>query len=97
MALEQASGYVTESMGVVVNMDMKSCLDEVNQDRLMYQLSTKIRDKTLLRLIMKYLQSGILSGGGVISQRIKGTPQGSPLSPLLSNIVLDELDKELEK
>jgi len=96
MALEQASGYVTESMGVVVNMDIKSCLDEVNQDRLMYQLSTKIGDKTLLRLIREYLQSGILSGG-LISQRIKGTPQGSPLSPLLSNIVLDELDKELEK
>jgi group II intron reverse transcriptase/maturase len=96
MALEQASEYVAEGMGVVVDMDMKSFFDEVNHDRLMYQLSTKIGDKTLLRLIRRYLQSGILSGG-LISQRIKGTPQGSPLSPLLSNIVLDELDKELEK
>ena len=76
-------------------MDMKSFFDEVNHDRLMYQLSTKIGDKTLLRLIRKYLRSGILSGG-LISQRTKGAPQGSPLSPLLSNIVLDELDKELE-
>jgi len=96
MALQQASGYVTGGRGVVVDMDMKSFFDEVNHDRLMYQLSTRIGDKTLLRLIRKYLQSGILAGG-LISQRTKGTPQGSPLSPLLSNIVLDELDKELEK
>lgn len=94
-ALRQASGYVTEGRGVVVDMDMKSFFDEVNHDRLMYKLSTRIGDKTLLRLIRKYLQSGILLGG-LISQRTKGTPQGSPLSPLLSNIVLDELDKELE-
>jgi retron-type reverse transcriptase len=77
-------------------MDMKSFFDEVNHDRLMYQLSTKIKDKTILKMIRKYLQSGVLSGG-LISQRTKGTPQDSPLSPLLSNIVLDELDKELEK
>ena len=96
MAMRQASEYVTEGRSVVVDMDMKSFFDEVNHDRLMYQLSTKIEDKTLLRLIRKYLQSGILSGG-LISQRLKGTPQGSPLSPLLSNIVLDELDTELEK
>ena len=96
MALRQASEYVIEGRDVVVDMDMKSFFDEVNHDRLMYQLSTKIGDKTLLKLIRKYLRSGILAGG-LISQRTKGTPQGSPLSPLLSNIVLDELDKELEK
>jgi len=95
-ALQQASAYVTEGREVVVDMDMKSFFDEVNHDRLMYELSTKVGDKILLRLIRKYLQSGILQGG-LISQRTKGTPQGSPLSPLLSNIVLDELDKELEK
>jgi len=95
-ALQQASEYVAEGRKVVVDMDMKSFFDEVNHDRLMYELSTKIGDKILLRLIRKYLRSGILSGG-LISQRTKGTPQGSPLSPLLSNIVLDELDKELEK
>lgn len=96
IALQQASEYVAEGREVVVDMDMKSFFDEVNHDRLMYELSTKIRDKILLRLIRKYLRSGILSGG-LVSQRTKGTPQGSPLSPLLSNIVLDELDKELEK
>lgn len=96
MALRQASEYVAEGRDVVVDMDMKSFFDEVNHDRLMYRLSTKIRDKTLLKLIRRYLRSGILSGG-LLSQRTKGTPQGSPLSPLLSNIVLDELDKELEK
>ena len=96
MALHEASRYVSEGRKVVVDMDMKSFFDEVNHDRLMYQLSTKISDKTFLRLIRKYLQSGILTSG-LMSQRTKGTPQGSPLSPLLSNIVLDELDKELEK
>jgi len=63
MALQQASKYVTGGRRVVVDMDMKSFFDEVNHDRLMYQLSIKIGDKTLLRLIRKYLQSGILSGG----------------------------------
>jgi len=86
-ALRQASEYVKAGREIVVDMDMKSFFDEVNHDRLMYQLSTKIGDKVLLRLIRKYLQSGVLTGG-LISQRTKGTPQGSPLSPLLSNIVL---------
>jgi len=95
-ALQQASEYVQTGRTTVVDMDLKSFFDEVNHDRLMYRLSTKIGDKVLLRLIRKYLRSGILSGG-LISQRTKGTPQGSPLSPLLSNIVLDELDRELEK
>lgn len=96
MALRQASGYVEDGRNVVVDMDMKSFFDEVNHDRLMYRLSERIQDKILLHLIRKYLQSGILMEG-VINQCHKGTPQGSPLSPLLSNIVLDELDKELEK
>lgn len=95
-AIERASGYVREGRNVVVDMDMKSFFDEVNHDRLMHRLSKHIKDKQLLRLIRKYLQSGVMVGG-LVHQRLKGTPQGSPLSPLLSNVVLDELDKELEK
>ena len=79
-----------------MDIDLEKFFDRVNHDRLMYRLSEKIGDKHLLRLIRKYLQSGVLTGG-LISQQTEGTPQGSPLSPLLSNIVLDELDKELEK
>ena len=95
-AIMRASRYVSEGMTVVVDMDMKSFFDEVNHDRLMYRLSRLIQDKGLLKLIRKYLQSGVMIGG-LSHQRLKGTPQGSPLSPLLSNIVLDALDKELEK
>jgi|LGVE01.1.fsa_nt_gb group II intron reverse transcriptase/maturase len=95
-ALHQASTYVNEGRSVVVDMDMKSFFDEVNHDRLMRRLSSRIKDRALLLLIRRYLQSGIMVDG-LVSQRIKGTPQGSPLSPLLSNIVLDELDKELER
>src|SRR3954469_24152321 len=70
--------------------------DKVNHDRLMSTLVKRIDDKPLLKLIRKYLQAGVMING-VVSSTEKGTPQGGPLSPLLSNIVLDELDKELEK
>lgn len=95
-ALRKGSEYVEEGRGIVVDMDLKTFFDVVNHDRLMYVLSLTIGDKTLLGLIRKYLQSGIMVDG-IVSQRTEGTPQGSPLSPLLSNIVLDELDKELER
>ncbi len=95
-ALNKASEYVKEGRIKVIDIDLKTFFDLVNHDRLMYELSTKIGDKILLQLIRKYLQTGIMKGG-VVSQRLEGTPQGSPLSPLLSNIVLDELDRELEK
>ena len=95
-ALQKASEYVSSGRTVVVDIDLQNFFDAVNHDRLMYRLSTKIGDKTLLKLIRKYLQSGIMTDG-VVSQRSEGTPQGSPLSPLLSNIVLDELDRELER
>jgi RNA-directed DNA polymerase len=95
-ALRKSSEYIKGDKGIVVDIDLEKFFDRVNHDRLMYSLSQKIGDKVLLRLIRRYLQSGILTGG-LISQRIEGTPQGSPLSPLLSNIVLDELDKELER
>lgn len=94
-ALKVASGHVQDGRRVVVDIDLKNFFDVVNHDRLMSRLSERIGDKTLLKLIRKYLQSGIMEDG-IVSQRLEGTPQGSPLSPILSNIVLDELDKELE-
>jgi RNA-directed DNA polymerase len=94
--LKKASEYVEQGRSKVVDIDLKTFFDLVNHDRLMQALSTKIGDKILLKLIRKYLQTGMMQGG-IVSQRLEGTPQGSPLSPLLSNIVLDELDKELEK
>lgn len=94
--LRQACTYVRAGYRYIVDIDLAQFFDEVNHDRLMWTLSRRIGDKTLLKLINKFLKSGILEGG-MSSQRTKGTPQGSPLSPLLSNIVLDELDKELER
>ena len=95
-ALHKGSEYVADGRDIVVDIDLKTFFDVVNHDRLMYLLSQTIGDKRLLRLIRKYLQTGVMTGG-LTSQRTEGTPQGSPLSPLLSNIVLDELDKELER
>lgn len=95
-AVLQAQGYLNEGKIWVLELDLEKFFDKVNHDRLMSMLSRRVTDKRLLKLIRSYLTSGILEDG-IISQRIEGTPQGSPLSPLLSNIVLDELDKELEK
>ena len=95
-ALKKSSEYIKGGKDIVVDIDLEKFFDRVNHDRLMHRLSQTVGDKVLLRLIRRYLQSGILTGG-LLSQRTEGTPQGSPLSPLLSNIVLDELDKELEK
>ena len=95
-AVLQAQEYVRGGKEWIVELDLEKFFDKVNHDRLMSVLSRTITDKPTLKLIRKYLTSGILEDG-VISQRTEGTPQGSPLSPLLSNVVLDELDKELEK
>ena len=95
-ALKQAGEYVAQGKGYVIDLDLEKFFDEVNHHRLMWLLSTRIGDGRVLQLIHRYLQAGMLQEG-LNQQRIKGTPQGSPLSPLLSNIVLDELDKELEQ
>lgn len=94
-ALKQAAEYVRQGRGHVIDLDLEKFFDEVNHHRLMWLLSTRIGDGILLKLIGRYLRAGMMESG-LTTQRIKGTPQGSPLSPLLSNIVLDELDKELE-
>jgi RNA-directed DNA polymerase len=80
----------------VVDIDIEKFFDRVNHDMLMAKIARKVEDKRILRLIRAYLKAGIMVGG-IVSARAEGTPQGGPLSPLLSNIVLDELDKELEK
>jgi len=94
-AVMQAKEYITSGKTYVIEMDLEKFFDKVNHDRLMSVLSEKISDKRVLQLIRSYLTSGIMEGG-IVSQQQEGTPQGSPLSPLLSNIVLDGLDKELE-
>lgn len=95
-AVKQASAYIMAGHEWVVDIDLKSFFDHINHDRLMQRLYKGIGDKRLLHLIRKYLRAGLLLGG-LEQQRTSGTPQGGPISPLLSNIVLDELDKELEK
>ena len=94
-AVKQAQTYVNEGYQVIIDLDLQSFFDVVNQNFLMSLLNRKIQDRMVLKLIRKYLQAGILIDG-LIQERRTGTPQGSPLSPLLSNIILNELDKELE-
>lgn len=94
-AIKAAQAYVQEGKDWVVDIDISAFFDHVNHDILMHRLSQNIRDKAVLRLIGEYLRADMLDGG----QRVKrktGTPQGGPLSPLLANIYLDKLDKELE-
>lgn len=94
-AIDQALHYLNSGCWYVVEIDLEQFFDRVNHDKLMHQLSSRILDKRVLKLIRRYLQSGIMSNGVVIPNR-EGTPQGGNLSPILSNIVLDQLDKELE-
>jgi len=95
-AVRAAQQYVGEGRRRVVDLDLEKFFDRVNHDVLMARVARKVKDKRVLRLIRRYLQSGVLIGGLVEPNR-QGTPQGGPLSPLLSNILLDDLDKELEK
>ena len=95
-ALKCAKTYVQDGYRYIVDIDLEKFFDQVNHDKLMSRLATRINDKRVLRLIRRYLTSGVMIGG-LVSPTDRGTPQGGPLSPLLSNIVLDQLDKELEK
>jgi RNA-directed DNA polymerase len=95
-AIEQSARYIRSGKEWVVDIDLEKFFDKINHDRLMQRLGKGIGDKRLLRLINYYLKAGLMAEG-MVKQRTSGTPQGGPLSPLLSNIVLDELDKELEK
>jgi group II intron reverse transcriptase/maturase len=95
-AVKAARQYVAAGCRVVVDMDLEKFFDRVNHDLLMQKLSTKTDDGRVLRLIRRYLEAGMMADG-IVSQRLVGTPQGGPLSPLLSNILLTELDRELER
>jgi retron-type reverse transcriptase len=95
-AVRMAREYVAAGKRWVVDMDLEKFFDRVNHDVLMARVARKVKDPRVLGLIRRYLQAGLMQGG-VASQRVEGTPQGGPLSPLLSNILLDDLDKELER
>jgi RNA-directed DNA polymerase len=95
-AVQQAKKYIAEGYEWIVDIDLDKFFDRVNHDILMGRLAKRIEDKRILRLIRRYLQVGIMVHG-VVQERWEGTPQGGPLSPLLSNLLLDELDKELER
>ncbi len=95
-AVEAAQGYIAEGYRWVVDLDLEKFFDRVNHDRLMAKIAERISDKRMLRLIRAFLRAGVMENG-LVSPVDEGTPQGGPLSPLLSNIVLDELDRELER
>jgi RNA-directed DNA polymerase len=95
-AVLRAQAYVQEGRSFVVDIDLEKFFDRVNHDILMGRLTKRIADRRVLRLIRRYLNAGILANGVVI-ERHEGTPQGGPLSPLLANVLLDEVDKELER
>jgi RNA-directed DNA polymerase len=95
-AVRQAREHVASGRRWVVDIDLEKFFDRVNHDALMSRVAREVKDKRVLALIRRYLQAGVMENG-VESQTVEGTPQGGPLSPLLSNILLDDLDKEIEK
>ena len=95
-AVYQIREYIQEGYRVAVDMDLSKFFDTVNHDVLMHRVARKVRDKRVLRLIGKYLRAGVMVNGRLQATR-RGVPQGGPLSPLLANILLDDLDKELER
>jgi RNA-directed DNA polymerase len=95
-AVVQAQRYVNEGRRIVVDVDLERFFDRVNHDVLMGRLAKRIEDKLLLGLVRRYLEAGMMANG-IAMERHEGTPQGGPLSPLLANVLLDEVDRELEK
>lgn len=95
-AVYKAREYIREGYRIAVDMDLSKFFDTVNHDALMHRVARKVRDKRVLRLIGKYLRAGVMVQGRLQETRL-GVPQGGPLSPLLANVILDDLDKELEK
>src|SRR6059058_4416669 len=95
-AVTQAQKYIAEGYGWCVDLDLEKFFDRVNHDKLMGRIAKRVEDKRLLKLIRAFLNAGVMENG-LVSPSVEGTPQGGPLSPLLSNLVLDELDRELER
>ena len=95
-AVAQAQKYIAEGHGWCVDLDLEKFFDRVNHDKLMGRIAKRVEDKRLLKLIRAFLNAGVMENG-LVSPSVEGTPQGGPLSPLLSNLVLDELDRELER
>jgi RNA-directed DNA polymerase len=95
-AVAQAQQYIAEGYSWCVDFDLEKFFDRVNHDKLMSQIAKRVEDKRLLKLIRAFLNAGVMENG-LVSPSVEGTPQGGPLSPLLSNLVLDELDRELER
>lgn len=95
-AVRTAREYAASGRSWVVDMDLEKFFDRVNHDILMSRLARRVKDKRVLGIVRRYLQAGVMDGG-LVSRSTEGTPQGGPLSPLLSNILLDDLDKELER
>src|SRR5580704_10774236 len=95
-AVAQAQQYIAEGHGWCVDLDLEKFFDRVSHDKLMGQIAKRVEDKRLLKLIRAFLHAGVMENG-LVGPSVEGTPQGGPLSPLLSNLVLDELDRELER
>src|ERR1039458_9755242 len=95
-AVAQAQQYIAAGYGWCVDFDLEKFFDRVNHDKLMGQVAKRVEDRRLLKLIRAFLNAGVMENG-LVSPSVEGTPQGGPLSPLLSNLVLDELDRELER